>query len=479
MLHALLAAALASAPSAPEAPIAVIALDAASTPAAELVEMTHQLRAACRERAPAVQDVRDMRARLLGDRASSSLAELERAFAGALLTEAHGDAAAAARTLRGIVAELELGPESTDAFGLWTRAQLRLAHAELANGRAREYRDALERLADVNPAVRADPDQYSPSFRRELDAARARVAARPRHALRISAALPGAPGHANEAGQAKASSEPVAVFVDGRPVGAAPAALSVSGGKHRVGAAKGSLRVPTVTVEVGPDDVDVALDVALAAAVDVNAGPALALAATGRETAIVKLGAWLDAARVLTTSVAVDSGVTFLVGALYDVQRGSLLREGRVRTSAGLAAPEHLAALSSFLLTGQPSAAVLTAAPPGARRTLDLSATVAAPDRRSWMRPAALGSAAVALGAGALTVHQLFAARSAAADAEAMIRADGTIVGDSAVYARHRDAASAARRNVWIGATGTAVFAAAAGALGYLSWERGAPVVRF
>jgi hypothetical protein len=467
MLSAVLAAALAALTT-PEAPLAVIAVDAASAPAPELVEMTHQLRAACRDRAPAVQDVLDTRARLLGDRSSSSLVELERAYAGAMLTAAQGDPAGAARTLRGIVAELERGPESSEAFALWTRAQLRVAHSELAAGRAGEYRESLDRLAEVDPRVRADPDQYSPTFRRDLEAARARVASRPQHELRISVAR-----------DVAATAAP-AVFVDGRPAGTAPASLRVSAGRHRIGATSGALRVPAVLVDVGPGGADVTLEVGLAAAVNVNAGPSIALAAADREAAIVKVGAWVDAGRVLATSVEAEAGGSLLVGSLYDVPRGTLLREGRVRTAAGLAPPEHVAALATFLLTGQPSAAVLAAgATPAAPTPIDLSVARAPAVRGAWMRPATLGSAASAVAAGAFGLHQLLAARGHSRDAEALLRADGAILGDVGAYARHRRAESGARRNAWIGAAGTAVFAATAGVLGYLSWERGAPVVRF
>jgi hypothetical protein len=103
----------------------------------------------------------------------------------------------------------------------------------------------------------------------------------------------------------------------------------------------------------------------------------------------------------------------------------------------------------------------------------------AAHRRRAWLRPAALGSAVAALGAAAATTHQLLAARGEDRAADRLVRADGTIVGDSAAYARHRDAAAGARRNAWIGAAGTAVFAAGAAALGWLSFEDGQPVVRF
>jgi len=63
-----------------------------------------------------------------------------------------------------------------------------------------------------------------------------------------------------------------------------------------------------------------------------------------------------------------------------------------------------------------------------------------------------------------------------------MLRADGVLQPGISQQARDDALASAesARRNAYLAAGGTLAFAAAAGVLGYLSWdERGAPVVRF
>ena len=50
-----------------------------------------------------------------------------------------------------------------------------------------------------------------------------------------------------------------------------------------------------------------------------------------------------------------EGGAQFLLGSIYDVRRGALLREGSVRMVAGSVPSVNLGALASFLLTGQSS----------------------------------------------------------------------------------------------------------------------------
>ena len=50
----------------------------------DLIELTHQLRAACAERVPGVLQAPEMRARLSGRTGNATAAELDRAFNGAL-----------------------------------------------------------------------------------------------------------------------------------------------------------------------------------------------------------------------------------------------------------------------------------------------------------------------------------------------------------------------------------------------------------
>jgi hypothetical protein len=114
-------------------------------------------------------------------------------------------------------------------------------------------------------------------------------------------------------------------------------------------------------VDLTDDDRSVVLDFTLAEALRINAGPGLALAGAARPIGIVKAGAWLGADRVLSASVASEGEAQFLAGSLFDIRRGALMREGRVRMSAGAVPSSNVQALAAFLLTGQPSRVVLGA----------------------------------------------------------------------------------------------------------------------
>jgi hypothetical protein len=354
---------LALAASAAEERIAVLGIADPPGPEPELVELTHQLRGASRERSPGVLDIAEMRARFLGQSSPVTLAELERAYGGAIATYQQGEYRTSLRTLRAIVEDLEKLPETRESYVHWIRANLRLAVVELTIGNERGYRELLERVAATDPRHQPDPDQFSPTFRRDFDAARARVASRAKRRLRVSTL----------GGWA------AAVFVNGRDVGEAPRELVLPAGRYRVGATAGALRVPSVWVELGPGDVAVTLDFEVAEALRIHGGPALALASAARGPGIVRAGAWLAADRVVATSIASDGGAQFLVGSLYDVQRGALLREGRVRMLAGAVPSPSVAALAAFLLTGQPSRDVVNSTPQTPVAVAEPAAALAAP----------------------------------------------------------------------------------------------------
>ena len=114
-------------------------------PDADLAELAHQLRAACRDRIGGIEDVPTMRARLLGQASNATLSELDRAYGGALAVYQNGEFESALRTLHAIVDDLENLPETDDSYSQWVRAQLRLAHAALT----------LDRDAEAEAAARA------------------------------------------------------------------------------------------------------------------------------------------------------------------------------------------------------------------------------------------------------------------------------------------------------------------------------------
>ena len=126
-------------------------------PDADLAELAHQLRAACRDRIGGVEDVPTMRARLLGQASNATLSELDRAYGGALAVYQNGEFESSVRTLRAIVEDLESIPESDDAYAQWTRALLRLAHAAATIGMDRDAQAALTKLARTDPTLQPDP----------------------------------------------------------------------------------------------------------------------------------------------------------------------------------------------------------------------------------------------------------------------------------------------------------------------------------
>src|SRR3989442_1349711 len=100
-----LMALLAASPAAAET-LAVVAVAEPPGPGAELAEMTHPLRAACRDRTAGVLEVSEMRERLTGQSGGASLAELDRAYAGALAAYQGGEYEGAIRALTTVVEDL-------------------------------------------------------------------------------------------------------------------------------------------------------------------------------------------------------------------------------------------------------------------------------------------------------------------------------------------------------------------------------------
>ncbi len=172
------------------------------------------------------------------------LGELDRAFSEALSTYRAGDYPAAISALASIVADLELLPPSAEAEAQWSRALLRLAHAEATLGRTDAARAAMELLLGIEADARPDPEQYSPSFRREFERARARVEARGRVRLTV----------ASSGGAAEAS-------VGCRPLGPAPAEARLPPGRYRVAVVALSGRAARASVDL-VEDHTVALDLA-------------------------------------------------------------------------------------------------------------------------------------------------------------------------------------------------------------------------
>ena len=319
--------------------MAIIAVaDPVAGPDADLAELAHQLRAACRDRSGGVLDVPTMRSLLLGQGSNATVAELDRAYGGVLAVYQNGEFQSAFRTVRAIVDDLESLPETEESYFQWKRAMMRLAHLALAANDAKEAEVAFAKLARTEPGLLPDPDQFSPGFRKRFEEVKRKVSALPRRKLTVTAE-----GRAG------------AVYVNGKLMGTTPLTLTLTTGVYRIGGALGSLRVPSFQVELDQEDRAVVLDFALAESLRVNAGPGLALAAPNRAYGIIRAGAWLSVEKLIVVTRTEEGQAQFLLGSIYDVQRGALLREGSVRMVAGSVPSVNLAALASFLLTGQSS----------------------------------------------------------------------------------------------------------------------------
>lgn len=459
--------------------VGVVAVAEPPGPSPELAELTHQLRSVVAEKTAGVLEASELRERMTGQTSSATLAELDRAYAGALATYQNGDYEGAVRTLRAVVQDLDRLPAGPEMFSQWTRAMLRLARSEQTVGRKAEAKAVLERLVRANPTVKVDPNQYPPSFVRQVDEVRRQVSTLEKRRLSVNATAKGAK-----------------IFVEGREVGTSPLVIALPPGRYRVSGAMGKLRVPAVQVDLTEEGQSVVLNFALAESLRPSAGPGLSLAEADRARNLVAAGAWLGVDKLLATRLVADAGVEYLSAAMYDVRRGILQREGRVRLAGGIAPPGSLSALAAFLITGRPSQLVATAPvapevplppppkgmkpslevkppPPAPTADLALSKPAAAGKSRA-MGWTAVGAGGLSVALGAFAVYEGLSARSKYGDARSMLQPDGAVKQDLSVSSyqslvKDGDSAKSMAYVTGGAAVGCAVLS---GVLGYMSYKQ-------
>jgi len=285
-------------------------------------------------------------------------------------------------------------------------------------------------------------------------------------------------------------------------------------GRYRIGGAAGALRVPSFEVDLTAEDRTVVLDFATAEALRMASGPGLALTPARRGEGLIRAGAWLDVDKLVVASRAVEGDAPFLVGAIYDVRRGAMLREGSVRTVAGSVPSANIGALAAFLLTGaqqrevrgrSSEVAAAVAPSPVDLRPDPAPAAAATADRllvqspvpfqdgtasrgrrgwlepRPWMRPVAWLAGGSAVGFAGLAVNRRLAANDAYARAESLIGPSG-VLASSSDLPRYRSLTAegdTAARITWISAGASLVLGAAAGLLGWSSAEPPASPISF
>jgi hypothetical protein len=339
-LHAVLLGVLLPAAVRGEEALGVLAVAEPPGPAPALVGHAGALRAALAGRLPGVLDAAALRDRMTTAAPPAALLELDRAYAGALAAHLAGEYETSNRTLRSVVDALERLPDGPEVFAAWSRALLRLARSEQELGRAVEAQAVLERLLRAAPDTRADPRQFPPSFLALLEQARARLRALGTRRLTVEA-------HAG-----------ARMFVDGREVGAAPVAVEVVPGRHRVSGLRGGLRSPAVILDV-TEDRAVQLDLSLAEAMRPDAGPGLALA--GNPSAGVgAIAARLGLDRAVAVSLHRDGDATSLEATLLDVRRGTSERQARIPVRSDAAVADGaIEALAAFVAAGERSPLVV------------------------------------------------------------------------------------------------------------------------
>lgn len=440
--------------------LGVLALAPPPGPPAELVEVTVQLRQDVAARRTGVLDAQQLRARMTGP-AAASLAELDRAFQGARAAYVAGDHEGAVRTLRAVVDDLEKLPESAEAFGQWTRAVLRLAKSESDLGRPEAARALLERLARAAPDVEVDAALFPSRFLRQVEQARAGLRAEPTRVLKVVASAPGA-----------------RVYVNGRDVGNAPVSLVVPRGWYRVSGTLATSRVLPFAVDLRDGDGEALLDFSIPEALRPALGPGLALPEEDRARLIVTAGGYLGLAEVVTVRLLEDGGGRFAVGALHDVRRGMLVREGRVRLGLELGSR----ALAEFLVSGTATSGLveplgdpgwLATPRPVPTEPVTLAPVPAEPPPASrtlgWL---ALGTGLATVGLAAFAVAETRSA-SASYDLARTLRGGGFTTYQQVVdYNRAVDHGDAARHDAAVGWACAGLGVLATGTLGYLNYRR-------
>lgn len=443
--------------------IGVVAVAEPPAPSQDLADLARNARASLGDSVRGVLSAAELRQRMAGQSATPTLGELDRAYGGAVASFQSGDYAGAAATLRAVAEDLERLPESEEVHAAWIRAMLRLARAEGSLGHKEEAREVMAQLLRASPTVKPDPELYPPSFARQLDEVRASLAGGPRRRVTV------------ETGGRAAR-----VFIQGRDVGAAPLTVSLPMGRYRVSAVTAGARVTAGLIDLTHDDQLVALDFRMAESFRPDGGPGLVVprgqSSTERARTLVTAGATLQLDRLVTLAVQSQGDVRFLVGTIYDVRRGMQQREGSLRLDGGTPPPGGLGALTGFLLTGQPSALVVTrpdlTVQPGAGDAPLRTATPSRPYRSGPLGWTSFGAGVLAVGLTGVAVLEGVSASGKYGDARGMKRADGTYAPSISAYNSKVASADSARNIALVSGGGALLAAVASGVLGYMSYQQ-------
>jgi hypothetical protein len=443
-------------------PIGVVAVAPPPGPSPVLVELTGILRQRIAERQTGTLDAAQLRDRSGAPR-TAPLAELERTFDQARLAYLEGDVSRSLRTLRPIAAELEKLPGGADVQALWTKVLMRIARTELELGRREEARATLEALLRGAPDLAVDPSLVPARLAEEIERERAALQALPAGTLVVGASAAGA-----------------RVYVNGRLAGAAPVRLDLPRGRCRVAGTTETSQVGPFDVEIREGSREVLLDFSIPEALRPWAGQGVAARTDERSRTLLAVGHQLQLDRVV--GVAEDGESQFVLASVYDVRRGRLEREARLRLVDRAFPAGGDTALADFIVNGRTdSPLVLVPGPPvsAPARAQETGGSPVASQALRWS-PVVTGLATVAFTAAALVQVRTAQESYDRATQFRGVNGLGTFhdVATYNGYVSTGDAAKGRAGGYW---TGAALCAAATGILGYVSYRRTGEVgpVRF
>ncbi len=429
--------------------LGVIAVAPQPGPSPELVEMTGQLRLVLSERSPGVLDAAALRDRMSGPSSGASLEELGKAYEGALAAYLNGDYEGSLRTLQAVIEDLEKLPDDKETFRQWTRAMMRLASTELDLDRRDAARQAADRLVRADPGVQVDAAQFPPRLVRLIASARSELRSTRTQQLSV-----------------KSSTNDVRVFVNGREVGSAPLTVNLARGRYRVAGVHRSVRAPALQVDLTGGDQSVTLDFSVSQSLRPDLGPGLALADAERARRLVAAGGFLRLDSMLATTFLDEGGASYLLGSLYDVRRGMLMREGRVRLADRSLPGEGAARLADFFVTGRITPPVEPYPPIG----VSLPTVVEKSRTLGWT---AFGAGIAAVGLGGVSVWQAISSGSSYDSARVLLQANGSVQPqDAGAYDRYLSDGDSAHTRAIVTGIGAGICAVTTGILGYLGYKQ-------
>lgn len=268
-------------------------------------------------------------------RSGRSPQDIERQVESAKALFYAGQADRALELIERALVELERVSPETKTWPL-TQAALVLQALIFKNlDRPREVQEAFRRIVRLEPTFKLNPDAYPPTAISALEAARKEVGRARKSTLQVRA----------EAGAA------ATVFVDGRPMGAAPLKVELVQGVYRVSLVgpQGSVSF-SHRVEV-PREKGLSVDLAFEGSLSPH--PPLCLSGSERGAAL-KLAQLVTAERVLVLSNTSTGSQLNVSGWLYEPAQEKAERSGSI-------SGEPLANLVTFLLTGKQQPGVLPA----------------------------------------------------------------------------------------------------------------------